>query len=155
MQIIPLPLSGLYKIILTPHVDSRGHFARMFCAQVFAQQDLVHNFLQISSSFNTKSGQVRGMHYQEAPFEETKLVRCVKGAVLDVAVDIRTNSPTYGAWHAELLSADNMSMLYIPKGFAHGYKTLKNNTELVYLIDEYYNPASSRELEPLDKYWKL
>jgi dTDP-4-dehydrorhamnose 3,5-epimerase len=127
MKFTPLPLQGAYLIELEPHTDDRGYFARTFCVEEFKKHGLVTNFIQMSTSFNKKAGQIRGMHYQETPYEETKIVRCTKGAVYDVILDLRKNSPSYNKQHGEILSQKNGKMFYIPKGFAHGYKTLKNS----------------------------
>ena len=101
----------------------------------------------MSTSFNLKKGQIRGMHFQEAPYEETKVVRCTAGKVYDVLLDLRKGSTTYNRWHAEILSAENGKMLYIPKGFAHGYKTLEDNTEILYMMDQEYIPHAAREID--------
>ena len=104
----------------------------------------------MSTSFNRKAGQIRGMHYQEEPYGETKVVRSTRGSVYDVIIDLRKNSPTYDKWYGDILSADNGKMLYIPKGFAHGYKTLEDNTELFYMMDQVYVAAAAREMD-----WKI
>ena len=147
MKFTALPLQGAYVIELELHVDDRGYFARTFCAKEFSDHDLVTDFIQMSTSFNAKKDQIRGMHYQEAPDEETKIVRCTRGAVYDVMIDLRKDSPTYNQWHGEVLSADNYKMFYIPKGFAHGYKTLEDNTELFYMMDQVYVKEAAREID--------
>lgn len=146
MKFTPLPLKGAYLIELEPHKDERGYLARTFCEQEFADHGLVTTFVQMSTSLNHKKGQIRGMHYQESPYEETKIVRCTRGAIYDVMVDLRKTSPTYNQWYGEVLSADNGKIFYIPKGFAHGYKTLEDNTELFYMMDEIYVKEAAREL---------
>ena len=150
MKLTPLSLQGAYLIESEPCHDERGYFARTFCAQEFAANGLITNFIQMSTSFNRKAGQIRGMHYQEEPYGETKVVRSTRGSVYDVIIDLRKNSPTYDKWYGDILSADNGKMLYIPKGFAHGYKTLEDNTELFYMMDQVYVAAAAREMD-----WKI
>lgn len=153
MKFTPLPLQGAFLIEQERHHDERGFFARTFCAQEFEKHGLVTKWIQMSTSFNAQKGQIRGMHFQEAPYEETKIVRCTQGAVYDVMLDLRKNSPTYNQWYEDVLSAENGKMFYIPKGFAHGYKTLENNTELFYMMDQIYVKESAREI-PF-KAWKV
>ncbi|MDF3033462.1 MAG: dTDP-4-dehydrorhamnose 3,5-epimerase [Alphaproteobacteria bacterium] len=141
-----LPLEGAYLIELEKHVDERGYFARTFCKQEFTAYGLITDFVQMSTSFNKNKGQIRGMHYQEEPYAETKIVRCTSGSIYDVMVDLRKDSPTYYQWYGEELSADNGKMFYIPKGFAHGYKTLEDDTEIFYMMDEVYIKEAAREL---------
>lgn len=148
MKFTPLPLCGAYRIDPEPHRDERGSFARTFCARNFAQQGLAAHFIQCSTSFNHTRGQIRGMHYQAAPHEENKLVRCTQGAIFDVMLDIRPGSATYGRWHGEVLTASNLTTLYIPKGFAHGYQTLEDASEVYYMIDTEYVPDAKGEMDP-------
>ena len=147
MKFTPLPLSGAYLIELEPHKDERGYFARTFCAKEFKKHGLVTDFIQTSTSFNKKRGQIRGMHYQAVPYEETKIVRCTKGSMFDVILDLRKGSPTYKQWYGDVLSQKNGKAFYIPKGFAHGYKTLESNTELFYMMDQIYISSAAREIE--------
>ena len=147
MKFTSLPLSGAYLIELEPHNDERGCFARTFCVEEFKKHGLATNFIQMSTSFNKNKGQIRGMHYQEKPYEETKIVRCTKGSVYDVILDLRKDSRTYNQWYGETLSDTNGKMFYIPKGFAHGYKTLESNTELFYMMDQVYNSSSKKNTE--------
>ncbi len=144
MKFTELFLKGAYLIEMEPHIDERGHFARTFCAKEFADHGLVTNFVQCSTSFNKEKGTMRGMHYQEEPYAETKIVRCARGSIYDVMIDIRPDSPTYNQWYGEELTADNGKMLYIPKGFSHGFQTLVNDSEVFYQIDNYYVPESAR-----------
>jgi dTDP-4-dehydrorhamnose 3,5-epimerase len=123
--------------------DSRGFFARTFCVSEFAAHGLETNFPQHSVSSNTRRGTVRGIHFQREPHSEVKLVRCLKGAIWDVIIDIRPNSPTYCSWQGFELSEHNNRQLYIPKGFAHGFQTLTENTEVNYLISEVYAPQAA------------
>ena len=146
MRFTSLTLQGAYLIELDKHIDERGYFARTFCTKEFEQHELVSNFIQMSTSFNIKKGQIRGMHYQEDPHAETKIVRCTVGSIYDVIVDLRKDSSTYNQWHGEILSAENGKMFYIPKGFAHGYKTLENNTEILYMMDHVYVKKAAREV---------
>tara|TARA_B000000565_G_scaffold255654_1_gene236978 strand:+ start:18723 stop:19181 length:459 start_codon:yes stop_codon:yes gene_type:complete len=147
MKFTPLPIDGAYLIEMEPRHDERGFFARTFCKEEFEKRGLIGNFIQMSTSFNKTKGQIRGMHYQEAPFEETKIVRCTKGSIYDVMLDLRKESPTYNQWYGDTLSENNGKMFYLPKGLAHGYKTLEDNTELFYMMDQVYNQKSAREVD--------
>lgn len=133
-----LDLIGAYLVEIEPRADERGFFARTFCEDEFAAAGLSIRFPQTSISYNARRGTVRGMHFQAAPHEETKLVRCVAGAVYDVIVDVRPGSPTYLRSMGVELSAKNRSALYIPTGFAHGFQTLMDDSELLYMIDVNY-----------------
>jgi dTDP-4-dehydrorhamnose 3,5-epimerase len=143
MQFHPTILRDAWTILLEPARDSRGFFARTFCVEEFAAHGLETNYPQHSISFSVHSGTVRGMHYQREPHSEAKLVRCVKGAIWDVIIDIRPESPTYRQWQGFELSSMNGRQLYIPKGFAHGFQTLSNDVEVNYLISEPYAPDSA------------
>jgi dTDP-4-dehydrorhamnose 3,5-epimerase len=123
--------------------DERGFFARTLCARELADQGLKHVFVQCSISFNNRKGTLRGLHYQTPPHEEVKLVRCTMGAIYDVIVDLRPASPTYLKYFAVELSQDNRKMLYVPEGFAHGFQTLADRTEVFYQISEFYHPEHS------------
>ncbi len=153
MKFTELPLAGAYLIELVPHHDERGYFARTFCATEFAAHGLVTDFIQMSTSFNKKKNQIRGMHYQEDPHSETKVVRCMRGAIYDVMVDLRQDSPTYNQSYGMELCANNGKMFYIPKGFAHGYKTLEDNTEIFYMMDQVYVKDAAREIDC--KNWRI
>ena len=144
MIFYPLALVGAYRITLQPASDERGSFTRRFCADTFRAQGLEGDFVQRSVSFNLRAGTLRGMHFQAPPHLEVKLVRCARGAVFDVIVDLRQNSATYGQWHGEELTADNRMMLYVPKGFAHGFQTLVDDTEVDYEISPAYVPGADR-----------
>ncbi len=124
--------------------DERGFFARTFCAKEFEARGLNPRMVQCSISFNKKKGTLRGMHYQAEPHAEDKVVRCTAGAIYDVAVDLRPESPTFKQWVAAELSASNRKMLYIPAGFAHGFQTLTDNSEVFYQMSEFYHPESAR-----------
>lgn len=140
-------LEGAYVISIEPHTDDRGFFARTFCREEFTHHGLVSDFRQMSVARNTKKGQIRGMHYQAAPHEETKIIRCTKGAVIDAIIDIRPDSPTFQQTFSVTLAEQNHKMLYVPGGFAHGYKTLQEDTELFYMMDVNYHPESAREID--------
>jgi dTDP-4-dehydrorhamnose 3,5-epimerase len=140
----PLSLAGAYRIRMNPSADDRGFFARRFCAEGFRRRGLECDFVQRSVSFNLRRGTLRGLHFQAPPALETKIVRCTRGAAFDVIADLRAGSPTYARWHSEELSADNRVMLYVPKGFAHGFQTLTDDTEIDYEITPAYVPDAAR-----------
>jgi dTDP-4-dehydrorhamnose 3,5-epimerase len=133
-----LPLDGAYRIRLEPRFDNRGFLVRRFCAETFARHGLKTDFVQRTISYNVHRGTVRGLHYQAQPAMETKLVRCIRGAAVDVIVDIRRKSPTFGRWHMEEMAAENHIILYVPEGFAHGFQTLVDATEIDYEITPAY-----------------
>lgn len=147
MLIEPLKLSGAFRIRLVPQADERGYFVRTFCKDVFERHGLETNFVQHSVSFNHRAGTLRGLHFQAAPHAETKIVRCSRGAAYDVIVDMRSDSPTYRNWHGEEISADNQISLYIPKGFAHGFQTLVDESELQYQITPAFVPDAARGIK--------
>jgi dTDP-4-dehydrorhamnose 3,5-epimerase len=124
--------------------DERGFFARTWCGDEFGAQGLNPSLVQCSVSFNRRKGTLRGMHYQTHPYQEAKLVRCTRGAMWDVAVDLRRGSPTYLAWHGVELTADNHAMLYIPEGCAHGFLTLADETEVFYQMSAPFAPTAAR-----------
>lgn len=144
MHFIPTPLIGAY--IIEPEIleDNRGFFARVWCKKEFAAQGLDSHLVQCSVSFNKKKGTLRGMHFQVPPFAETKIVRCTQGAIYDVIVDLRSDSSTYLQWLAVELTATNHKALYVPKGFAHGFQTLTDNTEIAYQMSDFYAPEAAR-----------
>jgi dTDP-4-dehydrorhamnose 3,5-epimerase len=137
-----LRFAGAYRVKPELIVDDRGAFARRFCSEAFRAHGLESDLMQRSISFNVRAGTLRGMHFQAPPHLETKLVRCTRGAIFDVMVDLREGSATYGQWHGEELSADSRMMLYIPKGFAHGFQTLVDDTEVDYEITPAYVPGA-------------
>ena len=137
-------LSGAYVVEIEKIEDQRGFFVRTFDKKEFSKKGLDSEFVQSSISQNKKKGTIRGMHYQGKPYEENKIVRCTKGSIFDVIIDLRSNSKTYKEWFSIELNADNYKILYIPKGFAHGFQTLENNTEVYYEITEVYDKKSSR-----------
>jgi dTDP-4-dehydrorhamnose 3,5-epimerase len=144
MIFIESPLSGAYVVELERLRDERGFFARSYCPEEFAARGLGPELRQCSVSYNARKGTLRGLHYQEAPHEEHKLVRCTAGAVYDVIVDIRTNSPTYRQWFGAELTFDNRVSLFIPPGFAHGFVSLTDHAEVYYMISVAHAPQSSR-----------
>jgi len=146
MKFSSTKLSGPVLIQIEPHRDDRGFFARTFCIQEFESNGLLTHFVQHNISYNVKSGTLRGMHFQVAPHEEVKVVSCPRGSIYDVVVDIRKDSKTYLQWVAFELSAENHSALYIPTGFAHGFQTLTDHTEVQYLMGSYYVPDAARGL---------
>lgn len=137
-------LSGAFVIEPERLEDARGFFARTWCAEEFAAMGLNPGLAQCSTSFNAARGTLRGLHYQASPHAEAKVVRCTMGEVFDVIVDLRAGSPDRGKWTATVLSAENRAMLYIPEGFAHGFQTLADDTELFYQISVPYAPEASR-----------
>ena len=144
MKFVPIPLGGAYVIELEPNFDERGFFARSWSAEEFEARELTGNLAQCSISFNTREGTLRGLHYQIEPYAEAKLVRCSAGAMYDVLVDLRRESPTHRKWFGVELNAENRKMIYIPKGFAHGFQTLADNTEIFYQISESYRSEAAR-----------
>lgn len=144
MQFIPTPLADAHVIELDKIGDARGFFARAFCENEFSAAGLVSRFVQVNNSLSADKGTLRGMHYQLAPKAETKLVRCIRGALWDVIIDLRPDSATFCQHFGVELSADNRRMLYVPKGFAHGFITLQDDTEAFYFVDEVYAPDMER-----------
>lgn len=146
MQFTETKLSGAYIIDLELRNDDRGFFARAFCKEEFGKHGLVTDLLQCNISFNKAKGTLRGMHYQTAPHQETKVIRCTMGSVYDVIVDIRPDSPTFLQWIGVELSAQNHRMIYVPRDFAHGYLTLDDACEVFYYVDAMYEPKSASGL---------
>lgn len=144
MKFEQTPLAGAYVVTPEGIEDERGFFARQFCQKEFAEQGLMTQVVQVNTSFNASRGTLRGMHYQLPPKAESKLVRCVSGAAYDVVVDLRKSSATFGQSFGRELSPSNRAMMFVPKGFAHGFITLENSTELLYLVDEFYAPEFER-----------
>jgi dTDP-4-dehydrorhamnose 3,5-epimerase len=144
-------LRGAYVLDVEPAFDERGYFARTMCSAEFAQHGLVGRFLQASESYNRRRGTLRGMHFQNPPHAEVKLVRCVQGAIYDVIVDLRPASPTYLQWEGFELSVANGRSLYIPEGFAHGFITRADETYVSYQISQPYAPGSAGGLRYDDR----
>jgi len=149
-EILPTRLEGLSVIQRRAIGDDRGFLSRLFCSEELALAGWSWPIRQINHTFTAAQGTVRGMHFQIPPKAEAKLVSCIRGAVWDVAVDVRKDSPTFLQWHAEELSASNLRVLLIPPGFAHGFQTIEPDSELVYLHSEAYAPACERGLNPQD-----
>lgn len=145
------PLQGAYVITPTPIEDERGRFARVFCKNEFSKINHHKEFVQFNHSVNKIKGTLRGMHFQKKPFSEIKLIRCIKGSVYDVIVDLRRESNTYLKWFGETISAANMKMMYVPEGFAHGFQTLEEQSELLYHHTNYYIPGSEGGINYADK----
>jgi dTDP-4-dehydrorhamnose 3,5-epimerase len=137
-------LKGAFVLELQKREDDRGFFARSWCRQEFEAHHLNTAIVQCNVSFNRRKGTLRGMHYQAPPFEEAKLVRCTAGALYDVIIDLRRDSATYKQHVGEVLSAANHKMLYVPEGFAHGFQTLADNTEIFYQMSQLYSPEHAR-----------
>jgi dTDP-4-dehydrorhamnose 3,5-epimerase len=144
MKFVETPLQGAYVIELDTIEDDRGFFARSWCKEEFMAHDLSPRLVQCNISFNQHKSTLRGMHYQAQPYGETKLVRCTRGAVYDVIIDLRTDSPTFKDWYSVELACTNHRMLYIPEDFAHGFLTLEDNSEVFYQMSEYYHPDYAR-----------
>lgn len=144
MRFTETKLPGAYIIDVEPHHDERGFFARGWCQREFEDHGLVASIVQVNISTNERAGTLRGMHFQLQPHAETKLVRCTKGALFDVIIDLRPDSPTFMEWTGVELSAENHRMLYVPEDFAHGFLTLEDGTEAIYQVSEFYTPGAER-----------
>lgn len=155
MKFIETPLDGAYIIEIEAIEDERGSFARSWCQKEFAQHGLNSRIVQCNISFNKKRGTLRGMHFQVEPFAEAKLVRCTRGAIFDVIIDLRENSHSLKKWFAVELNESNQRMLYIPKGFAHGFQTLEDNTEVFYQMSEFYYPEYQRGVRWNDHFFSI
>lgn len=143
MQFHPTNLDGAWLITADPVYDERGFFARTFCTREFADRGLATRYVQHSTSFSRARGTIRGMHFQHPPHSEIKVVSCLKGAIWDVIIDLRPESPTFRSWSGFELSDTNRKQLYVPKGFAHGFQTLTDDTIVAYLISEFYTPEAT------------
>ena len=137
-------LEGAFLVEMEPRQDERGFFARSFCREEFAAHGLPDVIAQCNVSFNRLKGTLRGMHFQAAPKEEGKLVRCTRGAIYDVIIDLRPDSPTFCAWIGEELTEENLRALYVPPGFAHGFQTLRDGAEVLYYMTEFYDGLLAR-----------
>ncbi|HYC02721.1 MAG TPA: dTDP-4-dehydrorhamnose 3,5-epimerase [Azospirillaceae bacterium] len=143
MKFTPLAIPGAWQLDVDRHEDERGFFARSWCAEEFAAHGLNAGFIQSSVSYNRRRGTLRGMHLQRDPHGEEKLVRCTAGAMYDVLLDLRPDSPAYLRWAAVELTADNRRSVYIPKGVAHGFQTLSDDSEVLYCMTVTFHPAAS------------
>lgn len=148
-------LRGAFILELQKIEDERGFFARGFCQEEFKKRGLDYNITQCNTSYNKNKGTLRGMHYQISPYEEAKLISCMKGSIYDVIIDLRKDSITYCKWISVELSADNYRMLYVPKGFAHGFQTLMDDSIVFYQMTEYYHPESARGISWDDPRFKI
>jgi len=140
----PAGVDEAWLLTLDPHDDDRGFFARLWCASEFGARNLASTLNQCSLSYTRQAGTIRGLHYQLPPREEVKVFRCVRGAIYDVLLDLRPESPTFKRWVARELSADNRLAFYIPKGVAHGFQALTDDVEVLYFVDEPYEPSLAR-----------
>lgn len=144
MIFVKTGLPGAFLIEIDPRSDERGLFARTYCEREFADHGITCRFVQLSTSYNERSNTLRGLHYQSDPAAEDKLVRCTKGAIYDVIVDLRNDSPTRHKWFAAELTEDNRRSMFVPKGFAHGFKTLRDGSEVLYHISQFYDSTMAR-----------
>lgn len=144
MKFLETDLKGAYIIETEPIFDDRGFFARSWCQREFLEHGLNPSLVQCNISFNAKKCTLRGMHYQSKPHEEAKLVRCIRGSIYDVIIDIRPDSSTFKSWFAIELRSEKYNMLYIPEGFAHGFLTLEDNTEVFYQMSDFYYPELAK-----------
>jgi len=155
MKFIETKLKGAFLIDPEFLDDERGFFARTWCRKEFEQYGLNSDWVQCNISYNKRKGTLRGMHYQVAPYAEAKLVRCTTGAIYDVIIDLRPDSETYSQWIAAELTAENRKMIYIPQGFAHGFQTLEDNTEVFYQMSQFYAPEYARAVRWNDPQFKI
>ncbi len=137
-------LKGAYVIDIEKLNDERGFFARAWCQKEFIDNGLESNLAQVNVSYNKVKGTLRGMHYQMSPYQEVKIVRCTKGAIYDVIIDLRAESPTFKKWIGVELTSDNYRLLYVPEDFGHGFQTLVDNTEITYQVSQFYSPGAER-----------
>jgi dTDP-4-dehydrorhamnose 3,5-epimerase len=151
MKFIQTNLKDGYVVEPVAVKDERGTFARIFCKRDFAEIGHVKEFVQVNHSVNLQKGTIRGLHFQRKPYAEIKLIQCLAGSVFDVMVDLRSGSSTFLKWFGTVLSKENKKMMYIPEGFAHGFQTLEDNSELLYHHTEYYTPSDEGGVFPFDK----
>lgn len=148
-------LKDVFEIELERKTDDRGFFARSWDAKIFEEIGMNPNIVQCNISFSKKKGTLRGMHYQTHPFEESKLIRCTKGMIFDVIIDLRQESPTFKKWESFELTEKNHKMIYVPEGFAHGFQSLENNTEIFYQVSQFYTPNSEQGIRWDDSEFKI
>jgi len=142
MIFTPTNIDDAYLVEVEKIEDERGFFGRAFCANVFRDQGIPFSVAQVNIGYSRKKGTLRGLHYQVPPHEEAKLVRCIRGAVFDVIIDLRITSPSYGQWFGTELTADTPRLFHVPKGSAHGYLSLTDSAEIMYLVSEFYTPGA-------------
>jgi dTDP-4-dehydrorhamnose 3,5-epimerase len=159
MQVKQYNLPSVYEITLNPHIDDRGHFIRIFDHDTFKNHGLDRDWRQENLSYSKRKGTIRGLHFQLPPFTETKLIRVIRGAIFDVWVDLRKDSPTFGKWDSIELSEDNYKMIFLPRGFAHGFCSLTDNCEIMYKVDNVYSAEHEGGIlwrdEMLDINWPI
>ena len=148
-------LKGAFLVEIKKLEDDRGFFGRAWCQQEFEENGLNGNIRQINTSYTKKRGTIRGMHYQIDPFQETKFIRCTKGRIYDVIIDLRSDSPTFMKWIGHELSEQNCRMVYVPGNFAHGFVTLEDHCEVYYPVTEFYTPGSERGIRYDDPAFKI
>jgi dTDP-4-dehydrorhamnose 3,5-epimerase len=141
MKVSPAPLYRAAVLEMEPIQDSRGYFVRSYCKKTLLEHGISFEMVQSNVAYNRRHGTLRGMHFQLPPYSEDKIVSCIQGAIYDVIIDLNLESPTFGQWFGVTLSAENNLSLYVPKGFAHGYQTLTDNTSIHYMVSEYYTPT--------------
>jgi dTDP-4-dehydrorhamnose 3,5-epimerase len=148
-------LPGVFEVRLEPKPDERGYFARTWCQHEFTARGLSSNIVQCNTSFNLKKGTLRGMHFQQEPNAEIKLIRCTTGKIFDVVLDLRPQSETFRKWTSLILSSTSQNMIYIPQGCAHGFLTMEDNTEVFYQMSEFYSAESARGVRWDDPAFKI
>ena len=151
----PCKIEGVYRIEMEKIQDERGFFARSFCQEEFRERGLEFSCVQCNVSYNEKKGTLRGMHFQTAPFEEAKIVTCIKGSIYDVVIDLRRESNTYLQWESFVLNEKDRLSLYIPEGLAHGFQTLEDHTEVFYQMGQFYHPECSCGVRWNDKAFNI
>jgi dTDP-4-dehydrorhamnose 3,5-epimerase len=155
MKFIETPLTGAYVIDLEKKEDDRGFFARAFCKKEYSEFNLPIDICQINNSLSKRKGTLRGMHFQITPKSEDKIVRCIKGAIYDIIIDLRPNSSTFCKWYGLELNEENRKTLFVPKGFAHGNISLVDNSELLYFVTEYYSSKHERGIRWDDSFFNI
>lgn len=155
MKFIETPLKGAFVIDLEKREDERGFFARAWCQNEFESHGIYQLPVQTNISYSKSAGTIRGMHYQAAPHQESKLMRCINGSIYDVIIDLRKNSPTYKQWFGIELNDQNRTMLFVPEDFAHGFLALKDNSEVIYQVSAFYNAESERIIRFNDPFFNI
>lgn len=155
MKLIKTHLDGAYLIDLEKREDERGFFGRLFCSKEFEKHGLEAHYVQVNNSLSKERATLRGLHYQLNPMEEVKLVRCIQGSFYDVILDLRPASPTFGRSFGATLSSDNRRVMYVPKGFAHGFITLQDHSEVFYLVSQFYSKELERGIRWNDPQFKI